>query len=37
MTSRQPLEAAQAEGRLADMLVELTRELRSHAEAALAA
>ncbi len=36
ITSRQPLEAAQAEGRLAEMLVELTRELRSHAEAALA-
>lgn len=37
MASRQPLEAAHAEGRLADLLVELTRELRSHAEAALAA
>ena len=35
LASRQPLEAALAEGRLADCLVALTRELRSHAEAAL--
>lgn len=37
LTSRQPLEQAQAEERLTDVLVDITRELRSHAEAALAA
>lgn len=37
MSSRKPLEDAEAKGQLADLLVELTRELRGHAEAALAA